>query len=103
MRWLVATERLGWPRHRWWQIWPWEVQTRRQYEIEPERPTATCHLQTSDREPALCGYEWEGLIAIPTQPDWYDLHPDMRCDECSASAGLPTEATAGPYKFDYER
>jgi hypothetical protein len=65
MSWLVATERLGWPRHRWWQVWPWEVQHRQQYDIEPERPTATCHLQPSDRERALCGYEWEGLIAIP--------------------------------------
>ena len=51
----------------------------------------------------LCGYQWEGLIAIPTQPDWYDLHPDMRCDECPAAAGLISEADTGPYKFDYER
>ena len=51
----------------------------------------------------LCGYQWEGLIAIPTQPDWYDLHPDMRCDECSAAAGLILEADTGPFKFDYER
>lgn len=103
MSWLVTTERLGWPRHRWWQVWPWEIQHRQQYDIEPERPTATCHLQPSDREKALCGYEWNGLIAIPTQPDWYDLHPDMRCDECSAAAWLISEAHTGPYKFDYER
>ena len=65
--------------------------------------TVTCHLQPSERERALCRYQWEGLIAIPTQPDWYDLHPDMRCDECSAAAGLILEADTGPFKFDYER
>ena len=65
--------------------------------------TVTCHLQPSEREQTLCGYQWEGLIAIPTQPDWYDLHPDMRCDECSAAAGLILGADTGPYKFDYER
>ncbi len=88
---FVSTERLGWPPRPqgWRRFVPWETQDRFVYEDRPEEPTATCHLQRDDREDALCGYEWEGLIAVPGNPEWTDLAPYMRCDQCEAASGIP--------------
>lgn len=73
---------------------------RLQYEIQPERPTAECHLQPADDEPALCGHVWEGLVAVPGSPDWLDLHPDLRCADCNRLAGYPFEDPhARSYRF----
>lgn len=100
---LVSTERLGWPRRRWWDrpwalplrvLFPWEIQSQRVHEDSPEVPTATCHLQPSGEEPALCGYPWEGLIG-PGDGQWTDLHPEMRCEDCAAASGLATEDPTG--------
>ncbi len=104
MEYVVATERLGWPETRWWNSVVLSlVQSRLRYEIEPDRPTATCHLQVAVDHPAVCGFEWECLIEVPRRPAWTDLHPDLRCDQCSAAAGFTEEPPMGPYLFDYER
>ncbi len=63
-------------------VWFGEFQGRMQYEVEPQMPTATSHLQPSEEEPALGNYAWEGLVRIPGDPAWTDLHPDLRCDVC---------------------
>ena len=105
MRYLVATERLGWPppRRGLTRFLPWEVQTRHQYDCQPERPTATCHLQTASDSPALCGHPWECLIEIPGAPAWTDLHSDLRCDSCEEDAGWQREDSIGrTYRFTYD-
>lgn len=93
MSYLVATERLGWPPRRWWHaltVFFGEMQTRLRYNIEPETPTATCHLQVRDNHSALCGYPWEHLVLVPGQPPWDELPQWIRCDECEdASHGRP--------------
>lgn len=103
MKYLVSTERLGWPpkrlRRAWWPI---ETQKQRRYDDEPDRPTATCHLQEESEQPALCGYPWELLVTVPSQPSWTQLHPDLRCDECASASGGVTDP-GGPYVYDYER
>jgi hypothetical protein len=66
---VVATERLGWPRRRRWSLFNLvEVQRKLVYDDEPDRPTATCHLQTADDSAALCGFPWEMLVEIPGAP-----------------------------------
>ena len=57
----------------------------------PDQPTATCHLIHLEDRPALCGYEWEGLVPVPGHPDWGEFHPDLRCGECEVAAGLERE------------
>jgi hypothetical protein len=101
---VVSTERLGWPPppHGWRAITGlfYEYQDRLQYEIDPDLPTATCHLQRSVETAALCGYPWECLIAVPGSPAWTDLHPDLRCDVCEDEAGIRREEPAGrSYRF----
>lgn len=65
-----------------------------------DQPTATCHLQATDEENTLCGYEWEGLTRVPGDPAWTDLHPELRCDICSAVAGVQDEDPEGrSYRF----
>ncbi|GAA1806672.1 hypothetical protein GCM10009835_27080 [Planosporangium flavigriseum] len=89
---ITATERLGWPERRWadwlWlrPLWPGEYQRRLVYEDQPGTPTATCHLQFADDRPALCGYQWEGLVAIPGNPPFDSLDDWLRCDECAEAA-----------------
>ncbi|GAA4475419.1 hypothetical protein GCM10023170_098550 [Phytohabitans houttuyneae] len=85
MQHLVATERLGWPRDRWWHALTavfGETQSRLRYDIEPDSPTATCHLQPRDDVNALCGFPWECLVLVPGQPPWRELARWLRCDEC---------------------
>lgn len=92
----VATERLGSPHH----LWDWLRGRPRPHDIG--RPTATCHLQLEDEENALCGYQWEGLNRVPGNPTWTDLHPDLRCDACSAVVGVLDEDPEGrTYRFSW--
>lgn len=80
---IVATERLGSPgRDSGWFERAGLVQKRQQYPTDADAPTATCHLQPADDQPALCGYQWEGLVAVPRQPEWSDLDDWLRCDRC---------------------
>jgi hypothetical protein len=101
---FVSTERLGWPpRPRGLRRWlPGETQTKMVDDDRPDEPSATCHLQRDERENALCGYQWEGLTAVPGLPAWTDLHPEMRCSQCCRAAGVPKEDPAGRrYRLDW--
>jgi len=82
---FVSTERLGLPRG---IVARLLGRAGRVAELAGE-PTATCHLQLKDDDNALCGYEWEGLSRVPGDPGWKDLHPDLRCDACSAAVNVP--------------
>ena len=63
---IVSTERLGmpgsesgrWKRNRF-------VQNRLVYPTASNVPTGTCHVQPEDESPALCGFQWESLVAVP--------------------------------------
>ena len=80
---IVGTERLGLPSNpNWRERHGWTL--RLQNDVEPDVPTATCHLQSSAEEPALCGYQWEGLVSVPGSPDWADIEPIWRCSRCDA-------------------
>jgi hypothetical protein len=80
---LVATERLGWRGRR-------------------DEPSATCHLQPAEDQPALCGYPWESLTAIPGHPGWTELHPELRCDGCSKAVGvLGEDPTGRTYRYSW--
>lgn len=85
---ITATERLGWPkrRRRDWLIWPAEYQDRLIYEDEADTPTATCHLQVGEDQPALCGYPCVGLVPVPGNPPFGSLDDWLRCDECANAA-----------------
>lgn len=102
---IVATERLGGPNERRWRL-PFrfvEIRTQMVYEDSPDEPTATCHLQRSEGESALCGFQWEGRVAVPQQPAWRSLHPIMRCDSCEAAAGIEREdPTDHEYAFRWD-
>src|SRR4051794_14115712 len=105
MPYIVSTERLGWPPPvtGWRRIVPWETSDRLVYDDRPEEPSATCHLQAASEQPARCGFPWECLVAIPGMSSWTDLHPEMRCDKCSRSAGIPEEDPAGrSYRFSWD-
>jgi hypothetical protein len=105
VQYIVSTERLGWPppRRGLARLLPWEHQSRRVYEDQPTRPTATCHLQVHAESPALCDYVWELLVPIPGDPPWESLHPDLRCTICEEEAGLAPEDPAGrSYRFTYD-
>jgi deoxycytidylate deaminase len=103
---IVSTERLGWPplRAGLARFLPGEYQNGLVFAEEPERPTATCHLQVAAEETALCGYQWEGLATVPGAVAWEDLHPDLRCKECSLAAQRPLEDPAGrSYRYTFDR
>lgn len=67
--------------------------------LADDQRTATCHLQVMQEKNALCGYEWEGLARVPGGPTWTDLHPELRCDKCSAVVGVQDEDRKGQYRF----
>lgn len=98
---LVATERLGWPGRESGRLERWGlVQRKLQYPTQPNDPTATCHLMVDESTPALCGYEWEGLVAVPGAPGREEFDPELRCEVCEAALGVDRASTdAGPYKF----
>ena len=100
----VVTERLGWPPSvkLWRRILLWETQDKLVYDDRYAEPTATCHLQVSPDVPALCGHPWELLVSVPGELAWTDLHPGMRCPDCSDEAGLPEEDPTGRhYRYDW--
>jgi len=104
----VVTERLGWPPRKklWRRVLLWEAQERLVYDDQSEVPTATCHLQRQAGEDALCGHPWQLLIGVPDEPAWTDLHPDLRCIDCSEEAGLVDEDPTGRqyrHRWDYGR
>ncbi|MFJ2741405.1 hypothetical protein ACIO3O_17270 [Streptomyces sp. NPDC087440] len=89
--WIVATERLGRPspREGWRRaldLLPWETQTRQVYDIDPDVPTATCHLQAAPESEALCGYPAEPLTEVPGGRSWDTLEPALRCTACEETA-----------------
>jgi hypothetical protein len=102
---LVSTERLGWPPKPtgWRRFSLGEKQDRLVYDDRPSEPSATCHLQRNEREAALCGYQWEQLVLIPGTPRWSDLHPMLRCSECSKAAGILKEDPTGrDYRYRWD-
>ena len=81
---IVATERLGRPDPRASRgDRGGLVQRQLVYPVDSETPTATCHVQPSAREPALCGYQWEGLVAVPGSPSFDEIDDALRCDRCT--------------------
>lgn len=91
---FVSTERLGPPRG----IAAGVLGVSRR--AAGDAPTATCHLQVREEENAICGYEWEGLTRVPGAPRWADLHPELRCDACSAVLGIQDQdPKGGSYPF----
>lgn len=82
-------------RRRWWHLLPWETQRRLVYDDRPDEPRATCHLQVTEEQDALCGFQWDGLVIVPGDPGWTDLHPSLGCDGCSRAAGVTDEDPAG--------
>jgi hypothetical protein len=82
---IVSTERLGRPGKEFgWFERRGYVQKQLTYQNEPDEPTATCHLQPADDEPALCGYQWEGLVRVPGAISFDDVPEAMRCSRCLA-------------------
>ena len=81
---IVSTERL---------VWPGAESTRLEragiaqhpliYPDRPDEPSATCHVQPSVEEAALCGYPWEMLIAIPGSPRFDELDDRLQCSNCN--------------------
>jgi hypothetical protein len=85
---IVSTERLGLPgddssRSERKGL----VQKSPTYPIDPERPTATCHLQEAAEADALCGYPWEMLVPLPAAGSFADVPDGLRCPKCTAAAG----------------
>jgi hypothetical protein len=80
---VVGTERLGGPGA---ESGRWEragiFQGKLQYPTDLDMPTATCHVQPSREEKALCGLPWEALIEVPGQPSFEDIEISLRCDRC---------------------
>jgi len=95
---IVGAERLGYPPPRTdWRRWlPWETQTQLVYDDRPTEPTATCHLQVAEDQPALCGYQWEGLVTVPNSPAWADIDESWRCRVCSRLADRQAERAVLP-------
>jgi hypothetical protein len=80
---ILSTERLGLPGAE----SPWLeragfVQRRLVYPNQPDEPTELCHLQPADSEPALCGFPWEALVAVPGDRTFGDIDPSLRCERC---------------------
>ena len=80
---VVSTERLGTPgRESGWLERRGYVQGRVSYPNEPEVPTATCHVQPRPGAPALCGFPWERLVAVPRTVILADVAEELRCPKC---------------------
>lgn len=83
---IVSTERLGLPADdASWSERKGFVQKSLEYPIDPERPTATCHLQEAAETEALCGYPWEMLVPVPGAASFAEVPDDLRCPQCAAS------------------
>lgn len=82
---IVSTERLGMPGDESGRVErSGVVQRRLVYPTDSDRPTATCHLQPTEHDRALCGYQWEGLVPVPGAASFDDVPEDLRCSRCLA-------------------
>jgi hypothetical protein len=87
MGFIVATERLGVPgAESSWLERKGYVQKSLQYPTDPEKPSATCHLQPDEDQDALCGYEWECLVAVPDATSFADVPEELWCTKCRQAA-----------------
>lgn len=85
---IVSTERLGLPGDdATWSERKGVVQKSLSYPIEPEEPTATCHLQEAAEANALCGYQWEMLVPVPGAASFADVPDALRCPKCRTAVG----------------
>jgi hypothetical protein len=77
---IVSTERLGRPGS---ESGRWErkglFQNRLIYPTDSNVPTATCHVQPDAQSPALCGFNWESLVAVPDVLTFDQIEPALRC------------------------
>jgi len=89
---FVSTERLGSPHG-------FAVRMLGLSRLTDDHPTATCHLQVMQEENAFGGTNGKGLARVPGAPTWTDLHPELRCDKCSAVVGVQDEDRKGQYRF----
>lgn len=63
---IVSTERLGIPGVESERLERSGIAQRQLvYPTDSDHPSATSHLQAAERERALCGYQWEQLMAVP--------------------------------------
>jgi hypothetical protein len=84
---IVSTERLGVPGEESSRLERRGlVQKQLVYPNGSDRPSATCHLQPGPRDNALCGYQWEGLVAVPGAESFSDVQSGLRCPKCEAAA-----------------
>ena len=83
MDFIVSTERLGVPGEESSRLErQGYVQKSLEYSNQPDEPTATCHLQPSHGQNALCGYQWEGLVVVPGATSFDDIPDALRCTKC---------------------
>lgn len=89
---IVSTERLGIPgEDSSWLERRGVEQKKLVYQDQGDQPSATCHLQASNTENALCGYQWEGLVAVPGAASLSDLPISLRCPKCLTAASGGTD------------
>jgi hypothetical protein len=85
---IVSTERLGLPDDdASWLERKGIVQKSLSYPVNPDRPTATCHLQEAPEANALCGYQWEMLSPVPGAASLADVPDVLRCPKCRTLVG----------------
>jgi hypothetical protein len=48
----------------------------------PSSRLRTCHLQPAEDAPALCGYQWEGLVRVRRAASFDDIAEALRCPRC---------------------
>jgi rubredoxin len=84
---IVATERLGVPGAESSVLErKGYVQKSLKYPTVSEQPSATCHFQSAEQQNALCGYQWEGLIAVPGAKSFDDVSEELRCPKCAKAS-----------------
>jgi hypothetical protein len=89
---IVSTERLGTPGEEssWLERRGFE-QKMLVYQNQRDQPSATCHLQPSQKANALCGYQWEGLVSVPGAVSFSDVPIGLRCPKCQTAAAGGTD------------
>jgi rubredoxin len=87
MSFIVATERLGVPGAESGVLErKGYIQKSLKYPAHSDQPSATCHLQSAEHQNALCGYQWEGLIAVPGAKSFDDVSEELRCPKCEKAS-----------------
>jgi hypothetical protein len=82
---IVSTERLGRPGDE--SSWLERRDIAQRHLVYPNdsvEPTATCHVQPAADAPALCGYQWEGLVRVSGGGSLDDVPESLRCPRCLA-------------------